>query len=55
MGEARCDELETSAYMTSYVHRELSFDELRLVMNAMPVIRPLILLNLLCVKGKKRR
>ena len=32
----------------------LSFDELRLVTNALPVIMPLILLNLLCLKKKDR-
>ena len=35
-----------------YMER-LSFDELRLVTNAMPVIRPLTLLNLLCFKKKR--
>ena len=34
-----------------YIER-LSFDELRLVTSAMPVIRPLTLLNLLCFKKK---
>ena len=37
-----------------YIER-LSFDGLRLVTNAMPVIRPLILLNFLCFKKKKKR
>ena len=31
----------------------LSFGELRLVMNAVPVIRPLIPITLLCYKNKK--
>ena len=35
-----------------YIERP-SFDELRLVTNTMPVIRPLTLLNLLCF-GKKK-
>ena len=37
-----------------YIER-LSFDELRLVTNAMPVIRPLTLFNLLYFKKKKKK